>query len=119
MKEKLDKVAESFLGSKKSRDIISRRFRINVSDPLKKLKNKFTGDQSKKNVYRKTMGFVHKDTTSAVEDLSRSVKAISSKVKGESNGSEMSNLSRFGNASKYSNDPFARKLAKRKLVKGT
>tara|TARA_R100001463_G_scaffold83906_1_gene138510 strand:+ start:498 stop:758 length:261 start_codon:yes stop_codon:yes gene_type:complete len=83
------------------------------------LKNKITGNKSKKNIYKKTMGFKHQDTTSVAEDISRSTKAIISKVKGQGNGAEMSNLSRFGNASKYSNDPFARKLAKRKLVKGT
>ena len=112
------------------------------------------GDKSKKNVLKKTMGFVHRDTTSIAEDLGRSYKAISAKVKdtiqrsgfgkkephesigngkfqrpspsykkdkfqGQVVGTEMSNLSRFGNKSKFSNDPIARIKARRKLVKGT
>tara|TARA_Y100000114_G_scaffold101336_1_gene94518 strand:+ start:3803 stop:4174 length:372 start_codon:yes stop_codon:yes gene_type:complete len=81
MKEKLDKIAESFLGSKKSRDIISRRFRINVSDPLKKLKNQYTNETKKRHIrsmsqkgfsenYKKTMGFEHK-TPGVMESMFR------------------------------------------------
>jgi len=71
MKEKLKKISETFPGSPKSIETMSRRFRINVSDPLKKLKNKYTNETKKRHVrsmgkkgytesYKKTMGFEHK-----------------------------------------------------------
>tara|TARA_R100001129_G_scaffold48314_1_gene33101 strand:- start:371 stop:721 length:351 start_codon:yes stop_codon:yes gene_type:complete len=39
------------------------------------------GDKSKKNVYKKTMGFVHRDTTSVVEDFKANVDLLEARVK--------------------------------------
>ena len=39
------------------------------------------GDKSKKNVYKKTMGFKHKDTTSYAQDLKSNVDLLSARVK--------------------------------------
>jgi len=92
-------------------------------------------DKSKKNVYRKTMGFNHKDTNTSTEYFANTLKGSAAEInyvshaiyrpwdkdkfKGAKDGLNKTFLSARGNKSAHGLNSYAVPNARRKLVKGT